>query len=121
MTPRVGQKCETKVRVKVHAATQEDKTEKAPQPRQGRQKEGGGKEIGGGGEVPRVIAYQAVGSDSCRGGTIKRGASPKETLADCGRQGPQKGVSKGWPIEEAPEVLARVSIPLQDLPVPEEH
>ena len=80
-----------------------------PNPRRGKEKEGGCKEIGGGGEVPRVIACQAVGSDGHRGGTIelnRGGASPKETLDDHGRPGPQKGVSEGWPNEEAPKVLS---------------
>ena len=49
------------------------------------------------------------------------GAGQKETLANHGRQGSQKGISEGWTIKEAPEVLAGDSSSPQDLLVPEEH
>ena len=95
-----------------------------PNPRQGREEKVGGEKIGGGGDVPRVITYQTVGSDGHIGWTIKLnrgGASPKLTPANHWRQGPQKGVSEGWPAEDAPEVLAGNSSPPQELQVPEKH
>ena len=95
--------------MEVHTAAE------APNPRSGGEKEGGGKEIGGGGEVSRVVPNQKVGSNGCRAGTIdlSRGeTSPKETPANCGRQGPKEGVPQGWHVEAAPEVLARDSRPL---------
>ena len=49
------------------------------------------------------------------------GASQKETLAVHGRQALKKGVLEGWHVEEALEVVAWDSNPLQDLPVPEKH
>ena len=64
---------------------------------------------------PGSLPTGPAGRDGPRGGAIDvngGGASPKETPADHGRQGPQKGVSEGWSVEEALEVLARDSSPL---------
>ena len=58
--------------------------------------------------------------DGCQSGTINvswGGASPEDTLANHGRQGPQKGVSQGWVVEEATEVPAGDCSSLGDLSV----
>ena len=60
---------------------------------------GGGKEAGGCGQVPIIIANLRVGPDGCRGWAIyirSRGASQEEALTDHGRQSPLEGIPPGW-------------------------
>ena len=49
------------------------------------------------------------------------GIGQKEAPTNHGRQGSPEGIPKGQESEEALEVLARDSGPLQDLPVPKEY
>ena len=54
---------------------------------------GRGRAARAGGEVTTVFANQTVGPDGCRGKAIYvrwAGASQKEALTNCGRQGPRK-------------------------------
>ena len=99
-------------------------TEESPQPKVRCSKGGGGEKTGVGEEVSTVIPNETVGWDTCQSRVINvswEGASQEETPANCGGQGPQKGVSRGWTVEEALEVLTRDCSYPQDLPVLEEH
>ena len=57
----------------------------------------GGRKVGRGGEVTRIIANPTVCPDGCRGQAIyigQGGASQEEALTDCGKQGPQRNSSR---------------------------
>ena len=76
------------------------------------ERSGGGREVGKGGEVARVIANLRVGPDGCRGWAIYvrwGGASQEEAPTDHGRHGSPEGIPLGWKSEEALKVLTRDS------------
>ena len=83
-----------------------------------------GKLAWAGGEVATIVANLTAGPDGCKGQAIYigwGGASLKEALSHCGRQGPQEGVLEDWGSQENPEVLTGDICSLWDLPVSKEH